>query len=135
MKIPVARPANGLSWAALPPPAQLYVTSVIVGGALTFVASFPATYPQPVAFVLLVGAACLTSLWKVNLPIATTSGSTLSVSYAANMMALLLLGPPAAIIVAAAGVWTQCTYKAKYPYPLYRTVFSTAAEIVTMAAT
>jgi signal transduction histidine kinase len=50
-------------------------------------------------------------------------------------MALLLVGPQAAIIVAAAGVWTQCTYRAKYPYPLYRTVFSTAAEIVTMAAT
>src|SRR5438132_8577738 len=115
MKIRVARPANGLSWAALAPSAQLYVAAVIIGGASTLVAFFPATYPQPVAFVLLVGAACLTSLWKVNLPIATTSGSTLSVSYAANMMALLLLGPQSAVIVAAAGVWTQCAYKPKYP--------------------
>jgi signal transduction histidine kinase/ActR/RegA family two-component response regulator len=51
------------------------------------------------------------------------------------MMALLLLGPQFAIIVAAAGVWAQCTYKPKHPYPLYRTVFSTAAEVITMAAT
>jgi signal transduction histidine kinase/ActR/RegA family two-component response regulator len=135
MEADVTRPVNGLSWAALPSPAQLYVAGVIVVGASTVVAFFPSTYPQPALFALLILAACLTSLWKVNLPIATTSGSTLSVSYAANLMALLLLGPQSAVIVAAAGVWTQCTYKARHPYPLYRTVFSTAAEVITMAAT
>ena len=44
-------------------------------------------------FAALVGASCLTSIWKVNLPIPLASGSTLSVSYAADLMALLLLGP------------------------------------------
>ena len=79
--------------------------------------------------------ACLTSLWKVNLPIATASGSTLSVSYAADLMALLLLGLQPAIIVAVAGVLMQCTYKVKKSYPLYRTLFSAAAEVLTMTAT
>src|SRR4029079_1626459 len=32
-------------------------------------------------------------------------------------------------------VWTQCTFKPKQPYPLYRTLFSVAAEAITMAAT
>ena len=50
-------------------------------------------------------------------------------------MALLLLGPRAAVIVAVAGVWTQCTVNVRQRYPLYRTVFSIAAEVVTMAAT
>jgi Signal transduction histidine kinase len=79
--------------------------------------------------------ACLTSLWKVNLPIATASGSTLSVSYAADLMALLLLGLQPAIIVAVAGVLMQCSYKVKKSYPLYRTLFSAAAEVLTMTAT
>ena len=48
-------------------------------------------------------------------------------------MTLLLLGPRAAVLVAAAGVWTQCTVKIKRPYPWYRTIFSIAAEAVTMA--
>jgi signal transduction histidine kinase/ActR/RegA family two-component response regulator len=39
------------------------------------------------------------------------------------------------LLVAVAGVWTQCTYKAKKPYPLYRTLFSIAAEVITMVAT
>ena len=50
-------------------------------------------------------------------------------------MALLLLGPQPAIIVAVAGVLTQCTYKVKKSYPLYRTLFSAAAEVLTMVAT
>jgi len=135
MDAAVARPAHSLSWTALPSPAQIYVAGVIGLGMFALIMSVPSAYPQPLALALLVLAACLTSLWKVNLPIGTMSGSTLSVSYAANLMALLLLGPQPAVIVAAAGVWTQCTYKAKHPYPLYRTVFSTAAEVITMAAT
>ena len=63
---------------------------------------------------------CLTSLWKLNLPIPLASGSTLSVSYAANLMALLLLGPRHALIIALAGVWTQCTFSIKQPYPWYQ---------------
>ena len=91
--------------------------------------------PDPGTFFFLLLAACLTSAWKVNLPIPLASGSTLSVSYAANLMAILLLGPRAAVVVAAAGVWTQCTVNVKQRYPLYRTVFSIAAEVLTMAAT
>ena len=41
----------------------------------------------------------------------------------------------AAMVVAVAGAWTQCTFKVKRPYPLYRTVFSMAAEAITMQAT
>ena len=63
------------------------------------------------------------------------SGSTLSVLYAADLMALLLLGLQPAIIVAVAGVLMQCSYKVKKSYPLYRTLFSAAAEVLTMTAT
>ena len=119
----------------LPPAARVYVALVIAAGAATIVAFVPRTLPDPATFFFLLLAACLTSAWKVNLPIPLASGSTLSVSYAADLMALLLLGPRAAVLVAAAGVWTQCTVNVKQRYPLYRTVFSIAAEILTMAAT
>jgi len=122
-------------WRALPIAAQLYIVAVIFGGAAALALSFPRTSPPPLLFLVLMSFACLTSAWKVNLPIPVTNGSTLSVSYAANLMSLLLLGPAHAVIIAMAGAWVQCRYKAKAPYPSYRTVFSAGAAAITMATT
>jgi signal transduction histidine kinase len=119
----------------LRPAARAYVSLVIFAGAATFVVFFPRSIPEPATFVFLLLATCVTSAWKVNLPIPLASGSTLSVSYAANLMTLLLLGPRVAVLVAAAGALAQCTINVKQPYPAYRTVFSVTAEILTMAAT
>jgi signal transduction histidine kinase/CheY-like chemotaxis protein len=127
--------SGGLAWRSLPLAAKLYVAVVTVLGFSEFALLFPQTYPRPLLFGILVLTSCLTSAWKVNLPITLVSGSTLSMSYAANLMSLLVLGPRHAMVVAVAGAWTQCTYKVKEPYPLYRTVFSAAAEAVTMVVT
>src|SRR5437868_5660135 len=86
-------------------------------------------------FLALLLLSCVTSLWKVNLPIALASGSTLSVSYAANLMSLLLLGTGPATAIGVTGVLAQCTINVKRPYPFHRTVFSVAAQAVTMLAT
>jgi len=126
---------RALTWDKLARVAQLYLVAVILGGGYLLVAWFPQTYPRPVLFAMLVISSCLTSVWKVNLPIPLLSGSTLSMSYAANLMALLLLGPRHTVIVGVAGAWAQCTYRVRQPYPLYRTVFSIAAEAITMVAT
>jgi signal transduction histidine kinase/CheY-like chemotaxis protein len=126
---------DGLSWRDLPPPAQAYVAFVIGLGTFAFVVGFPHAVPRPALFAALLALACVTSIWKVTLPIALSSGSTLSVSYAADLMSLLLLGPRPAMVIAVVGVVTQCTVNVKRPYPLYRTVFSAAAEAVTMAGT
>jgi signal transduction histidine kinase/CheY-like chemotaxis protein len=115
--------------------AHLYVALVIASGAILLVLFAPRTLPPPALFAFLLLASCLTSAWKINLPISLSSGSTLSVSYAANLTALLLLGPRPATLIAAAGVWTQCTFNVKRRYPAYRTAFSVAAEVITMAAT
>ena len=124
---------NGQSLRGLSLTAQAYVLAVIAAGAYSIVAFLPLSFPRPLLFAFLLVTSCLTSVWKVNLPIPLASGSTLSVSYAADLMTLLLLGPRAAVLVAAAGVWTQCTVKIRRPYPWYRTIFSVAAEAVTMA--
>src|SRR6185295_11738250 len=91
--------------------------------------------PDAALFLALLLLSCVTSLWKVNLPIALVSGSTLSMSYAANLMSLLLLGTWPAAVVGVAGAWAQCTINVKRAYPLHRTLFSVAAEAVTMLAT
>src|SRR6266850_287722 len=122
--------------AALPSPsARAYVATVVCAGVIAFVIFFPRTLPQPALFTALLLLSCVTSLWKVNLPIALTSGSTLSVSYAANLMSLLLLGTSQATVIAVAGVWAQCTINIKRPYPFHRTAFSVSAEALTMLAT
>ena len=126
---------NGLAWRKLPRVAQLYVAAVMIAGAVVLAALLPTTLPDPILFAAILILAGLTSVWKVNLPISLASGSTLSVSYAADIMALLLLGPRHAMIVAVLGAWMQCTVKVKRPYPLYRTMFSVAAEALTMGAT
>jgi signal transduction histidine kinase/ActR/RegA family two-component response regulator len=125
----------GPQWSHLPIAARIYATLVILAGAAAVGTSIPPSFPEPGLFLVLLAFACLTSSWKVNLPIPVANGSTLSVSYAANLMALLLLGPQQAVLVALAGVWTQCTYRPKRPYPLYRTLFSCAAVVLTMVAT
>ena len=128
-------PKKGGGWRDLPHAAQTYVTVVIAGGISVFAAYLPLAYPQPVLFATLLALTCLTSAWKVTLPIAVTNGSTLSVSYAANLMALILLGPQHAVFIAVIGAWMQCTVNVRHPYPLHRTVFSISAEAITMAVT
>src|SRR5262245_10860627 len=123
-----------LRWISLPHVARPYVAAVIAIGVCAFVAFFPLSIPRPLLFITLLAASCATSIWKVNLPIALTSGSTLSVSYAADLTALLLLGPRQAMIIAVAGVLTQCLVRVKERYPLYRTAFSMGAEAITIAA-
>src|SRR3954469_7828712 len=131
----VGMPASRGPWAALPLAAQIYVGVVVAAGAVCLVLSVPTRIADPVLFVSLAVFACVTSVWKVNLPIAVANGSTLSVSYAANLTSLLLLGPYHATLIAVAGAITQCRYKARAEYPLYKTIFSAAATAITMAAT
>ena len=124
-----------MSWDLLPGAAQVYVAAVMGSGAAVLVAMFPTAFPLPWLFAGLIVAACLTASWKVNLLMPLGSGSTLSVSCAAKLAALLLLGPGHSVIAAAAAAITQCTYKVKQRYPLYRTIFSVTAEALTMGAT
>ena len=129
-----APPASRVPWGTLPLAARVYITLVVALGTIWLATSVP-TFDDPVMFVSLAVFACVTSVWKVNLPIAVANGSTLSVSYAANLTALLLLGPQHAALIAVAGAITQCRYKAKAKYPGYRTIFSAAAAAITMSAT
>jgi signal transduction histidine kinase/ActR/RegA family two-component response regulator len=126
------RPAT---WNGLSASARFYVLAVMIGGAALTAVWFPTYVTHPWLFAALLATSCFTSLLKVNLPIPLASGSTLSVSYAANLTALLLLGGRLALVIALIGVWTQCSFNVRRRYPWYRTVFSIAGEAVTMVAT
>jgi signal transduction histidine kinase/ActR/RegA family two-component response regulator len=115
--------------------ARFYVLAVSAAGVVATIAWLPRSIDAPWLFATLLLTSCLTSLWKLNLPIPLASSSTLSVSYAADLTALLLLGPQQALVIALVGVWTQCSVNVKRAYPWYRTMFSIAAEALTIVAT
>ena len=114
--------------------ARLYVASVLIGGALVLGAYGFRPIAEPTLFLALLFFSSLASALKVNLPL-TTSGSTMSVSYAVDFASLLLLGADPTMFVAATSAWAQCTFRTQLKSPLHRTLFSMASLILTVKAT
>jgi diguanylate cyclase (GGDEF)-like protein/putative nucleotidyltransferase with HDIG domain len=117
----------------LPIAARLFVGAVLAAGAVTLVAFAPHTIADPILFAFLLGCSSLASALKVSLPLAS-SGSTMSVSYAVDFAALLLLGADQTMIVAAASAWSQCTFRTQSRSAPYRTLFSMASLVLTVKA-
>ena len=119
---------------SLPLPARLYVGATIVIGALLVVWLGPrSTFSNLPLFAFLLLMSAVTSAFKVSLPLAK-SGSTMSVSYAVDFAALLLLGPNETMLVAVTSAWSQCTFRMKTKNPVYRTMFSMACLAITVQA-
>jgi diguanylate cyclase (GGDEF)-like protein/putative nucleotidyltransferase with HDIG domain len=116
-------------------PVRVYVGFVIGAGALLLAIGLPqAEFHRPWLFLALLALSSATASLKVTLPL-TTSGSTLSVSYAVDFASLLLIGPHETMLVAAASAFCQCHVNNKDRNPLPRTAFSIAALIVTVQGT
>jgi diguanylate cyclase (GGDEF)-like protein/putative nucleotidyltransferase with HDIG domain len=118
----------------LPSAARAYVIAVLVAGATVLAVFAPRAFPSPALFIGLLVSSSLASAFKVSLPL-TTSGSTMSVSYAVDFASLLLLGADQTMLVAAASAWSQCTFRAQSKSPLHRTLFSMASLVLTVKAT
>jgi PAS domain S-box-containing protein len=121
---------------ALRPAARVYTFGVIVIGAGLLAFSAWAARDVPLRLLLLVIAAeVIVSPFKIRLPL-TKGRATMSLTYAVDFVSLLLLGPPATLLGAMAGVWTQCTFNSLSGVrtPLYQTVFSMAAVGISVAA-
>jgi len=118
----------------LPRPARLYVSAIIVAGLTLLAMRLPdATFAQPLLFVALLVLSSMSAALKVYLPL-TTSGSTMSVSYAVDFASLLLLGPHETMLVAAGSAFSQCHLNSKNRNPLHRTLFSVASLVITVQA-
>jgi diguanylate cyclase (GGDEF)-like protein/putative nucleotidyltransferase with HDIG domain len=117
----------------LPITARLFVGAVLAAGAVTLIAAWPQAIANPILFAFLLVCSSLASALKVNLPLAS-SGSTMSVSYAVDFAALLLLGADQTMLVAAASAWSQCTFRTQSRSAPYRTLFSMASLMLTVKA-
>src|SRR5690242_5803984 len=119
---------------SLPLAARIYVCAIIAVGAVLFAVFLPIhVADRPGLFLALLLLSSITSVFKVNLPLARRS-STMSVSYAVDFASLLLLGPNETMVVATVSAFSQCTFRIKERNPLYRTLFSMACLIVTVQA-
>ncbi len=119
----------------LPTRARWYILAVIVTGAATFAVLVPRAHFSPIVGLLfLVALSALSSAFKVQFPIA--SGSNMSVSYIVDIATIILRGPHAAMLVAAAGAFTQSTFNQPKgrPNPTYRTLFNMAILVLTTQA-
>ncbi len=106
--------------------------ATIAAGAVMLAVYLPrATFSQPILFLALLLLSSATAALKVHLPL-TTSGSTMSVSYAVDFASLLLIGPDETMLVAAASAFSQCSLNRKDKNPFYRTLFSMASLVVTV---
>src|SRR5882672_11564771 len=117
----------------LPIAARLFVCAVLAAGGFVLAIFLPRTITNPALFAILLGCSSLASALKVSLPLAS-SGSTMSVSYAVDFAALLLLGADQTMIVAAASAWSQCTFRTQSRSAPYRTLFSMASLVLTVKA-
>jgi PAS domain S-box-containing protein len=89
----------------------------------------PRTYPHPWMAATFLIAALVLSVFKLRLPL-SRSNSTMSMAYAVDFAALMMVSADLAMVVAAAGVLTQCTVNVKRRQPVYRTAFSVASVII-----
>ena len=102
-------------------------------GAVVLVSSRRTRSASLPLFAALLLLSSLTSAFKVSLPLAS-SGSTMSVSYAVDFAALLLLGADETMIVAVTSAWSQCTFRTQSRTAPYRTLFSMASLVITVKA-
>jgi diguanylate cyclase (GGDEF)-like protein/putative nucleotidyltransferase with HDIG domain len=118
----------------LPMAARVYVWAVVAVGCILLFEFFPVPFTgNKWLFALLLILSSVTSVFKVNLPLARRS-STMSVSYAVDFASLLLLGPHETMVVAAVSAFSQCTFRIKERNPVHRTLFSMACLVVTVQA-
>jgi diguanylate cyclase (GGDEF)-like protein/putative nucleotidyltransferase with HDIG domain len=115
----------------LPIPARLFVGAVLLAGAAVVAVFVPHTIVNLPLFTALLVLSSLASAFKVSLPLAS-SGSTMSVSYAVDFAALLLLGADETMLVAGASAWSQCTFRTQSRTAPYRTLFSMASLVLTV---
>ena len=116
-----------------PRSARLYIIGVIATGVMVAGWSVrQGALNLTWKFLALLAAAVIFNTVKIEL---TAIKSTFSIGYAVSFAAILILGPPGAVLIAMAGAWAQCSFYAKLHNPWYQTAFSISVlALATQAA-
>jgi diguanylate cyclase (GGDEF)-like protein/putative nucleotidyltransferase with HDIG domain len=118
----------------LPIAARVYVTGVVVAACTALALRLPeAQFSQPWVFVALLLLSSVTSAFKLDLPL-SPGRSSISVTYAVNFLALLILPPVETLLITIASAWSQCTFRMHERNPLHQTIFSIASLTLTVQA-
>jgi PAS domain-containing protein len=131
--LPVSRPRVEAAAPATPRAVQIYVVGVVLLGLVLLTLRFPYHFTRPTLFVLFLAVSSAAAGFKINLPI-SKGGSTMSVSYAADFTAMLLIGPRETMLISMVSAWAQCALNTKKKNPLSRTLFSMASLVITVQA-
>ena len=113
--------------------ARLYVGAVIAVGGAVLAGAFEAGTAQPLPLAAILALSLLASLAKVEIAV-LGSGATLTACHITDLLALLICGTDAAILVSAWSAWTQCAFRSKARTPIHQTLFSVAALALSMGA-
>jgi hypothetical protein len=105
-----------------------YVGVVIAIGAALLATFSPAETPQASLTLTLTAAMLVVSLFKLRLPLAK-DGSTVSMAFAVDFVALMTAGVDVAMAIAVVGVLVQCCVRARNPR-WYKVAFSMATVAI-----
>ena len=113
---------------------QIYVYAMIALGAVVVASALSTVeFSRPGLFAALLVLSVVSSALKVDMPLGVGS-SCVSLSYAVDFTALLLLGPAPTMLIAVTSGWSQCTFRMQERNPAYKTLFSMATLAVSVAA-
>ena len=113
---------------------QIYVYAMIALGAVVVASAVSSLeFPRTGLFAALLVLSVVSSALKVDMPLSVGS-SCMSLSYAVDFTALLLLGPAPTMLIAVTSGWSQCTFRMQERNPAYKTLFSMATLAVSVAA-
>jgi diguanylate cyclase (GGDEF)-like protein len=118
---------------ASPLAARIYVGLVCAAGCAVLVRALVAGIDQPLAVAAFLAISLVASLAKIEIAV-LGSGATLSACHIADLLALLICGTDAAVLVSAWSAWTQCTFASRARNPIHQTLFSIAALALSMGA-
>ena len=113
---------------------QLYVSAMIALAAVVMATAMSSLqFSRPGLFAALLVLSVISSALKVDMPLGVGT-SCISLSYAVDFTALLLLGPAPTMLIAVTSGWSQCTFRMGERNPAYKTLFSMATLAVSVAA-
>ncbi len=113
--------------------ARIYVATICAAGAATLAYAFAADTTPPLALAVFLAMSLIASKARVEIGV-LGSGATLTAGHITDLLALIMGGPSAAVLVSAFSGWIQCTFGGRTRNPVHQTLFSIAALALSMSA-